>query len=111
MSTTRIPYDAATPDRTSFDTAIPLSPLVSYIPAPNRIRYAKRTSYTGRLDGYLNTTKEVVKSNSGMLLVASAQLFFSLMNVWVKKLNSLNPPVPAFEVSSSVTTLCTLYSY
>ena len=34
-----------------------------------------------------------------MLLVASAQLFFSLMNVWVKKLNSLDPPVPAFEVS------------
>lgn len=99
MSTTRTPYDASTPDRTSFDTAIPLSPLVSYIPAPSPNRYNKRPSYSGRLHGYLQITKEVVKNNLGMLLVASAQLFFSLMNVWVKKLNSLDPPVPAFEVS------------
>ncbi|KAL1942255.1 hypothetical protein VTO73DRAFT_6319 [Trametes versicolor] len=44
-----------------------------------------------------------------MLLVASAQLFFSLMNVWVKKLNSLDPPVPAFElifVRMSITWVC-----
>lgn len=101
MSTTRTPYDASTPDRTSFD-AIPLSPLVSYIPAPSPIRYAKRPPYSGRLHGYLLKGREIVKSNLGMLLVASAQLFFSLMNVWVKKLNSLDTPVPAFEVSFSV---------
>ncbi len=65
------------------------------------MRYAKQPSYSGRLHGYFHTTREVVKSNLGMLLVASAQLFFSLMNVWVKKLNSLDPPVPAFEVSLS----------
>ncbi|KAH9849174.1 DUF6-domain-containing protein [Lenzites betulinus] len=44
-----------------------------------------------------------------MLLVAAAQLFFSLMNVWVKKLNSLDPPVPAFElifVRMSITWIC-----
>ncbi|OSC97000.1 DUF6-domain-containing protein [Trametes coccinea BRFM310] len=33
----------------------------------------------------------------------TSQLFFSLMNVWVKKLNSLDPPVPAFE---SITWIC-----
>ncbi|KAI9059468.1 DUF6-domain-containing protein [Trametes sanguinea] len=44
-----------------------------------------------------------------MLLVAASQLFFSLMNVWVKKLNSLDPPVPAFEliwVRMSITWIC-----
>ncbi|KAI0641741.1 DUF6-domain-containing protein [Trametes meyenii] len=44
-----------------------------------------------------------------MLLVAASQLFFSLMNVWVKKLNSLDPPVPAFElifVRMAITWIC-----
>ncbi|KAI0776960.1 DUF6-domain-containing protein [Trametes elegans] len=44
-----------------------------------------------------------------MLLVAGSQLFFSLMNVWVKKLNSLDPPVPAFElifVRMGITWIC-----
>ena len=36
--------------------------------------------------------------NAGLLLVAASQAFFALMNVAVKKLNSLDPPVPALEV-------------
>ena len=43
--------------------------------------------------------RELVQANLGLLLVASSQLFFSLMNVGVKLLNSLDPPVPAVEVS------------
>ena len=42
---------------------------------------------------------EIVEDNIGLLLVASSQLFFSLMNVGVKTLNSLDLPVPAMEVS------------
>ncbi len=39
-----------------------------------------------------------IENNTGMLLVAASQAFFSLMNVAVKKLNTIDPPVPAFEV-------------
>ncbi|KAI0631699.1 DUF6-domain-containing protein [Trametes polyzona] len=44
-----------------------------------------------------------------MLLIAASQLFFSLMNVFVKKLNSLDRPVPAFElifVRMAITWIC-----
>jgi hypothetical protein len=51
-----------------------------------------------------------IDKNAGMLLVVAAQLFFSAMNVSVKFLNSLDEPVPTFEVChvlrlQSVTTL------
>ncbi|KAI0331569.1 DUF6-domain-containing protein [Cubamyces sp. BRFM 1775] len=110
-STTRTPFTAvSTPDRTSFDTEIPLSPLVSYLPAPTRvIRDGARPKLPRTLHKVLATTKEAIYDNRGMLLVAAAQLFFSLMNVWVKKLNSLDPPVPAFElifVRMSITWVC-----
>ncbi|KAI0072258.1 DUF6-domain-containing protein [Panus rudis PR-1116 ss-1] len=44
-----------------------------------------------------------------MLLVAASQMFFSLMNVAVKKLNSLDDPVPALElivVRMGITWIC-----
>lgn len=47
---------------------------------------------------FRSTTLEIVANNKGLLLVAASQFFFSLMNLSVKKLNSLNPPVPALEV-------------
>lgn len=46
-------------------------------------------------------TREIIQNNTGMLLIAASQAFFSLMNVAVKKLNSLDQPVPALEVSES----------
>lgn len=42
--------------------------------------------------------RRVLESNAGLLLVAAAQAFFALMNTAVKKLNSLEPPVPPLEV-------------
>lgn len=42
------------------------------------------------------------KSNTGILLVAASQFFFALMNVAVKKLNSLDEPVSTLEVRHSV---------
>lgn len=42
-----------------------------------------------------------VQNNAGLLLVAASQAFFSMMNVAVKKLNGLDPPVPAFEVRAN----------
>lgn len=42
---------------------------------------------------------ELYKSNVGLLLIALSQLCGSCMNVSVKILNGLDPPVPPFEVS------------
>ena len=36
--------------------------------------------------------------NSGLALIATSQFFFSAMNICVKRLNSLNEPVPILEV-------------
>ena len=36
--------------------------------------------------------------NSGLALIVTAQFFFSAMNICVKRLNSLNEPVPILEV-------------
>ncbi|EGN97441.1 hypothetical protein SERLA73DRAFT_184151 [Serpula lacrymans var. lacrymans S7.3] len=56
---------------------------------------------------------DFVDINAGMLLIIFAQLFFSFMNVAVKGLNSLDPPVPALElivVRMVITfTCCVLY--
>jgi hypothetical protein len=42
--------------------------------------------------------RSFVADNAGLLLVALSQFFFALMNVMVKKLNALDPPVPPLEV-------------
>jgi hypothetical protein len=42
--------------------------------------------------------KAGVKTNAGLLLVAASQAFFALMNVAVKKLNGIDPPVTALQV-------------
>ncbi|KAI6144381.1 hypothetical protein BKA82DRAFT_4177462 [Pisolithus tinctorius] len=50
-----------------------------------------------------------VRSNVGLLLVMLSQVFFSFMNVAVKVLNQLDPPVPAFElviVRMAITFIC-----
>jgi len=46
--------------------------------------------------------REVVGRNTGLLLVAASQAFLSLMNVAVKKLNGIDPPVPTLEVCFSL---------
>lgn len=43
-------------------------------------------------------SRSIIANNTGLLLVAASQFFFSLMNLAVKKLNSVDPPVPALEV-------------
>jgi hypothetical protein len=53
---------------------------------------------TGRRTAFVSQVLQIVANNKGLLLVAAAQLFFSVMNLMVKKLNSLDPPVPTLEV-------------
>lgn len=45
--------------------------------------------------------RQFVSGNVGLLLVASAQLFFSLMNLGVKVVSTIDPPVHTLEVSRS----------
>jgi drug/metabolite transporter (DMT)-like permease len=67
----------------------------------------------GRWATFVSQVSETVASNQGLLLVAASQFFFALMNLMVKKLNSLDPPVPALElvaVRMSITwTFCIIY--
>lgn len=42
-----------------------------------------------------------VFKNAGLLLIAASQGFLALMNVAVKKLNTIDPPVPPLEVCIS----------
>lgn len=57
----------------------------------------------------ITKVRELVASNTGLLLVTASQAFFALMNVAVKKLNSLDPPVPPLElifVRMAITYIC-----
>ncbi|KAF9005101.1 EamA-like transporter family-domain-containing protein [Cyathus striatus] len=42
--------------------------------------------------------KQLWMKNTGVLFVIASQGFFTLMNVGVKKLNSIDPPVPSLEL-------------
>ncbi|KAF8063349.1 hypothetical protein FPV67DRAFT_238316 [Lyophyllum atratum] len=54
---------------------------------------------------------DIVKNNMGLLLVTGAQAFLSLVNVAVKRLNSIDPPVSTFEliaVRMIITYVCSM---
>ena len=51
-----------------------------------------------RLGRLVKRVRDGLAVNYGLLLVTASQLFFSLVNVSVKKLNSIDPPVPTFEL-------------
>jgi hypothetical protein len=56
----------------------------------------------------VHRTRDVIQNNAGLLLVASSQAFFAMMNAAVKKLNNLDPPVSALEVRA-VLHICIYY--
>lgn len=60
------------------------------------------TKKESRVRRMWNGARETWKGNVGWLLVAGSQAFFSLMNVSVKKLNSIDPPVSALQVCESI---------
>ncbi|CAL1702543.1 unnamed protein product [Somion occarium] len=82
------------------------------IPTPRQStsrRGTRRLKVPTPLQSLYLGTKETIQNNTGMLLVAASQVFFSLMNVAVKKLNSLDNPVPALEliiVRMGITWIC-----
>ncbi|KAG6896042.1 hypothetical protein C0992_010728 [Termitomyces sp. T32_za158] len=50
-----------------------------------------------RFRSYYLTVVATFDANAGLLLIIGSQAFFSMMNVAVKILNSIDPPVPTLE--------------
>lgn len=69
------------------------------------------TGGQGKLQRGVEMARDVYHQNVGLLLVAGAQLFLSFMNVAVKKLNRIDPPVTALQliiVRMSITWICSV---
>lgn len=65
------------------------------------LQVGSRQTLKSRWDDFVTNFLALVDKNTGLLLVAASQLFFSSMNVAVKKVNSVEPPVPTLEVRSN----------
>lgn len=108
-ATSRTTYNGGTPTTTTFTPAAIALENSSFTPAPRLPSESLPAPTTrpsppharSRLQRIYARTVDTLANNVGMLLIAASQGFFSLMNVSVKKLNSIDPPVPAFQVSSS----------
>lgn len=48
----------------------------------------------------IDHARQFVADNLGLLLVMSSQLFFSTMNVLVKRIHDIDDPISTFEVSA-----------
>ena len=106
MSSSRATYTALTPEYADF--AIPHTPVgphsgLSISQAHDDAEFDSHGMLdSGRKHGcmrwWLVRARDTVRNNTGLLLVASSQAFFSLMNVAVKKLNGIDPPVSTLEV-------------
>lgn len=91
-------YTALTPDYADF--AIPGDPSSSV--GAETSAYAdivdEEEQPVGRWRSRYLVAAGIVKGNLGLLLVTGSQAFFSFMNLAVKKLNNVDPPVSTFEV-------------
>ena len=73
-----------------------MSPLDSPPPGQStRTRAAPR-----QLSRYAHLCADFFRDNAGLLLIALSQGFTSIMGVFVKMLNALDPPVHPFEVGA-----------
>ena len=103
----RSAYTAITPHYATFPT--PHSPIPSGLnPSSSRLQseghetsspiVEEGGSIPSRIHSWLASAKEVVQRNTGLLLFIASQAFFSFMNIAVKILNTIDPPVTALEV-------------
>ena len=56
------------------------------------------SSIPSRIHSSLASAKDVVKRNTGLLLFVASQAFLTFMNLAVKILNTIDPPITALEV-------------
>ncbi|TFY67488.1 hypothetical protein EVJ58_g1594 [Rhodofomes roseus] len=105
-TTSRTPYDAQTPDRTTFGSDVPLARFdTSEVDAAlRRPSFYLDSSFNAKWKKFVSkcktTCKTTYKNNIGLLLIAASTAFGSLMSTLVKKLNSVDPPVPMLEYLS-----------
>ncbi|KAF8810383.1 hypothetical protein BYT27DRAFT_6493655 [Phlegmacium glaucopus] len=100
-------YTAITPEYADFPiphTSIPsgLNPSSSKPHAEDHEEYIPSDEGEGtvpsRIHSWLASANGVRQRNTGLLLVIASQVFLSLMNVAVKMLNSIDPPVTTLEL-------------
>ncbi|KAI0675499.1 DUF6-domain-containing protein [Trametes maxima] len=113
-SSSRTPYRAEhTPDQVDFPNRDAAFKNLSACPSPSSTSTVEpgTSGHEDRQESWrsvVHKARAVARNNTGLLLVGAAQFFFALMNVWVKKLNSL-AAVPALElicVRMGITWIC-----
>lgn len=82
---------------------IALTPEATHVPPPE---FDGPASLKGRISVAFAKPLDILRANTGLLLILASQVFFSLMNVAVKTLHSIDPPVPALEVRPSFFAQC-----
>lgn len=104
MSSSRHPYIALTPVHDASPglaspTDYPERDLsVQDFPIP---QHSSWQSFKRIFDWTILSARAFTRDNAGLLLVVCAQVLSSLMNVGVKKLHNIDPPVPPLQVGSS----------
>ena len=83
-------------------------PVSDHVPSPLVSGDAEELGKsTGSPHSSYTAAQGFVKRNTGLLLILAAQAFFSLMNVAVKKLHDIDPPVSTFQVRLPLYTVFT----
>ncbi|KAF8883042.1 hypothetical protein BD779DRAFT_899798 [Infundibulicybe gibba] len=85
--------------------ALPLDPptLTNYPPAPPPAQTRSQSTDVAAIPrtkwrSTFSRAREIIESNAGLLLIVAAQAFLSLVNVAVKKLHSIDPPVSTTQI-------------
>ena len=102
----RSAYTAITPEYVKFPT--PHSPIPSDLnSSSSRLQYEEHEAFSlregsipSRIHSWLASARDsdVMQRNTGLLLFIASQLFVTLMNLTVKMLNTIDPPVTTLEV-------------
>ncbi|KZT65709.1 DUF6-domain-containing protein [Daedalea quercina L-15889] len=106
FTTSRTPYVALTPDQSTFDSDIPLAHFdVSEPDSASRRptgsvnnQRSFQNSLTTKWRKFFSKCNMTCENNIGLLLITVSGAFASMMNTLVKKLNSIDPPVPILEL-------------
>ncbi|KAF7361337.1 Aldo-keto reductase [Mycena sanguinolenta] len=109
-SETRHPYVAFTPNQVDFalqpfaETSTSSTSATTFLPDPTVVT-------DSRWQSVVHSVHEFISFNAGLLLVTAAQAVFSLVNVAVKMLQSLDEPVSTLEliiVRMGITYICSI---
>ena len=107
----RSAYTAITPEYTNFPTPHTNSPIPPIPSGLNpsfqseehevstlSVQVVEEGTIPSQMHSWLASAKDVIQRNTGLLLFIASQVFVTLMNLSVKILNTIDPPVTALEV-------------